>query len=112
MSMTCSGVAGQHGAGGQRQFNPNACSGSSAAPAAYAAAMASADGDHAGAARMIGFTDRAYAAVAQVPDPDDATDLSRARESAVAALGDDDFAAAYAAGAALDPEQAFGLNWR
>jgi hypothetical protein len=76
-----------------------------------AAAMASADGDHARAARMIGFTDSAYAAAAQVPDPDDAADLSRARAAAVTALGDDGFTAEYAAGAALDPEQAFGREW-
>jgi tetratricopeptide (TPR) repeat protein len=76
-----------------------------------AAAMASADDDHPRAASMVGFTDSAYAAIAQVPDPDDAAELTRVRAVAVAALGEHDFARAYAAGAALDPVQAFGLEW-
>ncbi|GAA2607343.1 alpha/beta fold hydrolase [Paractinoplanes durhamensis] len=56
-----------------------------------AAALASAEGDHPRAARMIGFADRAYAALGQVPDPDDAQELSNARAAAVAALGEDRF---------------------
>jgi hypothetical protein len=76
-----------------------------------AAAMAAADGDHVRAARMIGFTDAAYAELGQVPDPDDAAELSGARASAVAALDEDGYAAAYAAGAALDTAAAFGLDW-
>lgn len=76
-----------------------------------AAAMAAADGEPARAARMIGFTDSAYAAVEQIPDPDDAVELSRARTAAVAALGERRFASEYAAGAALDPAEAFGLTW-
>jgi hypothetical protein len=51
-----------------------------------AAALAAAEGDHRRAARMIGFTDGAYAAIGQVPDPDDAVDLSTARAGAVVAL--------------------------
>jgi proline iminopeptidase len=71
-----------------------------------AAAMATADGDPARAARMIGFTDRAYAEVGQVPDPDDAGELARARSAAEAALGEDGFTSAYAVGAAQTPAEA------
>jgi len=77
-----------------------------------AAAMAAVDRDHPRAARMIGFTDRAYATIGQVPDPDDAVELSGARTAAVAALGEERFAAEYATGAALEPGEAFGLTWR
>ena len=66
-----------------------------------AAAMAVAGGDHVEAARMTGFADQAFAAIGQVPDPDDAAELSRVRAAAVARLGEDAYAAAYAAGAAL-----------
>ncbi len=69
------------------------------------------DGDHPRAARMIGFADSAFAAAGQVPDPDDAAELSRIRESTVAALGEDRFAFDYAGGAVLDPVAAFGINW-
>ena len=74
-----------------------------------AAAMASADGDHVSAARMIGFTDRAYAAVTQVPDPDDAEELLLARTLAVSALDEDRFAAEYATGSAMSAPEAFNL---
>ncbi|BCY09528.1 alpha/beta fold hydrolase [Actinoplanes sp. L3-i22] len=76
-----------------------------------AAAMAAADGDHPRAARMIGFTDSAFAAVRQVPDPDDAVEVARARTAAVAALGQDRYAFDYAGGAVLDPVAAFGISW-
>ncbi|MFG1926902.1 tetratricopeptide repeat protein [Cryptosporangium sp. NPDC048952] len=62
-------------------------------------AMASADGDHALAARLLGRTDAEFAAVGQVPDPDDARDLSAARDLAVAALGEERFTAEYQVGA-------------
>ncbi|GIM88351.1 tetratricopeptide repeat protein [Paractinoplanes toevensis] len=71
-----------------------------------AAAMATADGDAEQAARMIGFTDRAYAAIGQVPDPDDAGELANARTAAEKALGPDRFTAAYETGAAQSPEEA------
>jgi hypothetical protein len=77
-----------------------------------AAALASADGDQEQAARMIGFTDSAFAVLAQVPDPDDAAELARLRTTAVAVLGPDGFASAYASGAILDPAGAFGLEWQ
>lgn len=76
-----------------------------------AAALATAEGDHPLAARMVGFTDSAYAAIGQVPDPDDAEELSNARTAAVTALGDTSFTQAYAAGAALTDSEAFGLSW-
>jgi hypothetical protein len=72
--------------------------------------MATADSDHAGAARMIGFTDSAYATAGQVPDPDDAEELAQARTSAIAALGMEKFAGEYAAGAALDAAEALGAG--
>lgn len=77
-----------------------------------AAALASAEGDHSRAARMIGFTDGAYATIGQVPDPDDAEELSNARAAALTALGDATFTTAYAAGTALTDTEAFGLTWR
>jgi hypothetical protein len=76
-----------------------------------AAALAAADGDHALVARMIGFTDRAYASIGQVPDPDDAQELATARSSAVAALGTELFASEYEVGASWDTTAAFGLTW-
>ncbi|WP_436531830.1 alpha/beta fold hydrolase [Actinoplanes sp. HUAS TT8] len=75
-----------------------------------AAATASAEGDHPRAARMAGFADSAFAAAGQVPDPDDAVELSRVRAAAVAALGEDRYAFDYAGGAVLDPVAAFGIN--
>ena len=77
-----------------------------------AAALAVAERDHLRAARMVGFTDSAYAAIGQVPDPDDAEELANARAAAVAALGEDAFTPAYAQGAALADTEAFGLIWR
>jgi tetratricopeptide (TPR) repeat protein len=77
-----------------------------------AAALATAEGDHLLAARMIGFTDSAYTTIGQVADPDDAEELSNARATAIAALGDARFVEAYEAGAALADTEAFGLTWR
>jgi tetratricopeptide (TPR) repeat protein len=76
-----------------------------------AAAMASADGDQAQAARMLGFTASAFAAAGQVPDPDDAGELARIRLVALADLGEDRFEVACAGGALLDPVAAFDLEW-
>ncbi|WP_155368210.1 tetratricopeptide repeat protein [Catellatospora vulcania] len=72
------------------------------------AALASAEGDHARAARMVGVADTAFAARGQVPDPDDAADLAAVRAAAVEALGESVFAEQYAQGRALDPREAFG----
>ncbi|MEU4157781.1 alpha/beta fold hydrolase [Actinoplanes sp. NPDC026670] len=76
-----------------------------------AAALASADGDHSRAARMIGFTDSAFAVLGQVPDPDDAVELGRARTAAVEALGEEQFTFDYADGAVLDVPAALGRDW-
>jgi tetratricopeptide (TPR) repeat protein len=76
-----------------------------------AAALATAEGDLVEAARMIGFTDRAYAAIGQVPDPDDAAELSDALQAVRAALGDEAFSRTYDEGAALSEADAFGLTW-
>jgi tetratricopeptide (TPR) repeat protein len=73
-----------------------------------AVAMASADGDQPRAARMIGLSDAAYALIRQVPDPDDAQELSTARAAAVAVLGESRFVQEYEAGAAMKPAEAFG----
>ncbi|MEV1330440.1 hypothetical protein AB0J20_12790 [Micromonospora costi] len=71
------------------------------------AALASAEADHARAARMIGVADAAFASLGQVPDPDDAADLARARAAAVEALGQAAFDEQYAGGRFLDPRAAF-----
>ena len=76
-----------------------------------AAALASAEGDHLRTARMVGFTDSAYAAIGQVPDPDDAQELANARGTAVEVLGEPVFASAYAAGAASAATEIFGHTW-
>ncbi|GIJ50389.1 hypothetical protein Val02_72750 [Virgisporangium aliadipatigenens] len=73
-----------------------------------AAALASAEHDHPRAARMVGFTARAFNAMGQVPDPDDALELSHVRNAAVAALGETRFDSEYARGAAMSAEQAVG----
>lgn len=73
-----------------------------------AAALASAEGDHPYAARMVGLTDTAYAAIGQVPDPDDGLELDAVRTRALAAVGEVQFQAEYAVGAAQTPAQAFG----
>ncbi|TQS46151.1 tetratricopeptide repeat protein [Cryptosporangium phraense] len=71
-----------------------------------ASALAAADGDDELAARMIGLTDAAYAEIGQVPDPDDAQELSAAREKAIMALGEAAFGREYEAGRALTPRDA------
>jgi hypothetical protein len=71
-----------------------------------AAALASADGDQPLAARMAGLADAGFAAIGQVPDPDDAKELASARTAAQAALGRDRFEQEYAAGTVLTPDDA------
>lgn len=56
---------------------------------------------------MIGVADAAFAALGQVPDPDDAADLARMRAAAVEALGPTDFDQKYAVGQHLEPRAAF-----
>lgn len=86
-------------AAGWSDFVPYAC--------VAGAALASAEGDHARAALLVGVTDAAFAAIGQVPDPDDAADLADIRTAAVAALGGRTFDEAYARGRLLDPRAAF-----
>ncbi|MEU8219822.1 tetratricopeptide repeat protein [Micromonospora taraxaci] len=74
------------------------------------AALASAEGDHSRAALMIGVTDVAFAAIGQVPDPDDAADLAKMRAAATEALGATAFEKEYAEGQRLDPQRAFGYD--
>ncbi|PWR04963.1 hypothetical protein DKT68_29300 [Micromonospora acroterricola] len=71
------------------------------------AALASLEGDHTRAARMIGVADAAFASLGQVPDPDDGADLARARAAATGELGPAAFAEEYARGQLLDPHAAF-----
>lgn len=72
------------------------------------AALASAEGDHARAARMVGVADAAFTGLGQVPDPDDAADLAAVRTAAIEALGPAAFDEEYAQGLGLDPREAFG----
>ncbi|MCE7002375.1 hypothetical protein LWC34_05950 [Kibdelosporangium philippinense] len=75
-----------------------------------AAALATVEGDHFQTVKMVGLTDKAYAAIGEVPDPDDAIELENARTAAIQALGESRFEQAYAAGATLEPAEAFGLS--
>lgn len=74
------------------------------------AALASATGDHARAARMVGLSDSAYAALGQVPDPDDARELAAAQTAAVEAIGASRFAREYDVGAARTPAEALATG--
>ncbi|MEU4408407.1 hypothetical protein AB0F88_28135 [Streptosporangium sp. NPDC023963] len=76
------------------------------------AAYASAEGDHARAARLAGVADGAFASLGQVPDPDDAADLAKVRAAAVEALGPDAFDEEHARGRLLDPRAAFADDRR
>ncbi|MBQ0980441.1 tetratricopeptide repeat protein [Micromonospora sp. M61] len=76
------------------------------------AALATAEGDHARAALMIGVADAAFTALGQVPDPDDAADLATMRTAAIEALGRAAFDAEYAAGQGLEPRAAFARDQR
>ncbi|MEU6203181.1 tetratricopeptide repeat protein [Micromonospora musae] len=76
------------------------------------AALASAEGDSTRAARMIGVTDAAFAALGQIPDPDDAADLAKMRAAAIEALGQAGFDEEYAKGQLLDPRAAFADDQR
>lgn len=65
------------------------------------AAMASATKDHVRAARMIGLSDAAFAAIRETPGLDCARELADARKAALATLGIVNFMQEYEAGAAL-----------
>ncbi|KAB1947682.1 tetratricopeptide repeat protein [Micromonospora sp. ALFpr18c] len=67
------------------------------------AVLASTEGDHARAARLSGVAEAAFAALGQVPDPDDAADLAAVRTVGVKALGVNAFALERARGKHLDP---------
>jgi len=70
-------------------------------------AIAAAEGDMGRAARLIGFTEEAFAAIDQVPDPDDARELDELRRLTVRALGQDRYAADRETGARWSAEKAF-----
>jgi hypothetical protein len=82
---------------GWDSFVPYAC--------VAAAALASAEGDHRRAALMAGVADAAFAALGQVPDPDDAAELAAAGAAAERALGAEALAER-ARGRTLDPRAA------
>ncbi|GAA1279249.1 hypothetical protein GCM10009609_48410 [Pseudonocardia aurantiaca] len=75
------------------------------------AALASEDGDMPLAARLIGFTDQAFADLGQVPDPDDARELDGIRIRVSAVLERDAFESECATGAAWTLMRAFGRTW-
>ncbi|MFF5288597.1 tetratricopeptide repeat protein [Paractinoplanes globisporus] len=74
------------------------------------AALAATEGDLHRAARLTGVTDAAFEALGQVPDPDDAAELTVARTAAREALGEATFAAEYAYGHTLTPREAFAAE--
>jgi len=71
------------------------------------AALAGAAGDHRRAALLSGVADAAFAALGQMPDPADDTELGVVCRAATEALGVAGFAAEFARGQALDPRAAF-----
>jgi len=74
------------------------------------AALASAEKDHRRAALLVGAADAAFAAIGQIPDPDDAAELVTIRAAAIEALGPSAFGAACAEGRRLDPRTAFSAG--
>lgn len=60
------------------------------------ACLAAEEADCRRAARLVGAADAAFAAIGQVPDPDDAAELDRARTQSLQALGDAVYAHEYA----------------
>ncbi|HWS34693.1 MAG TPA: hypothetical protein VN408_18375 [Actinoplanes sp.] len=66
------------------------------------AVLASADGDHPLAARMVGVADTAYPTSDATPEPEDAADLAKVSAAAVEALGESQFADYRADGALWD----------
>jgi hypothetical protein len=75
-----------------------------------AAALACAEGDHRRTALMIGVAEAAFAALGQVPDPDDAAELATARATATRALGQTAFDAEHAHGTTLEPRAVFAAG--
>jgi hypothetical protein len=71
------------------------------------AALAAAEKDHRRAALLVGAADAAFAAIGQIPDPDDAAELTSVRAAATEALGPSAFDSAYEEGQRLDPRTAF-----
>jgi len=74
-----------------------------------AAVLASVQGDSALAANLIGFTERAFEAVGQVPDPDDAHELAELRAVAAADLGQSWFESAIVEGSGWTPARALEI---
>lgn len=74
-------------------------------------ALALADEDPRRGARLIGFTDRAFARLNQVPDPDDASELNTMRDRVAAMLGATTVQTELETGAAWSLTDAFGGTW-
>jgi hypothetical protein len=74
------------------------------------AVLALAEGDHRRAALMAGVADAAFAALGQVPDPDDAAELASVRAATEEKIGAESFHAAYDRGRTLDPGGAFATS--
>jgi len=75
------------------------------------AALALADDDVHRAARLIGFTEKAFARLGQVPDPDDASELAMMRERVADELDAETVQTELATGAAWSLADAFGGTW-
>ena len=75
------------------------------------AALALADEDPRRAARMIGFTERAFAGLNQVPDPDDARELAALRDRVADVLDADAVQTEFSVGAEWSATDAFGGIW-
>ena len=76
-----------------------------------AAAISAVEGDDANATRMIGFTDRAFFDLGQVPDPDDAAELDAVRVAATTGLGVSRFASEYETGSTWTLARSLGITW-
>jgi predicted ATPase/class 3 adenylate cyclase len=74
----------------------------------HLAAVAATCGDAARAARLLGYTDAAYARLENEREPTEAREYERAMSALKLRMGDDDLLAHVRAGALLTPEQAKG----
>jgi hypothetical protein len=79
------------------------------AAAAYLALLAALEGRPASAARLMGYASGIYAAREETIEANEAAAMSRARDLAVAALGEQDFRRAHAQGASLRDSEVAAL---
>ncbi|MEH1163985.1 tetratricopeptide repeat protein [Micromonospora sp. CPCC 205539] len=76
------------------------------------AVMAAVDGDWNRAARLLAVVDKAFGALGQVPDPDDAAELRWARDLTTRMIGETVFEEQYGRGGVLDPRAALATDAR